>query len=218
MKHRNSIAFLTIGSALVLAGAAFAGDGGKHGGRGHHGGPMKHLLAQMDANQDGSVTREEARSAAQKLFATLDQNGDGTVTEAEASEGMRALRQRNADERFAKKDANGDGRLSLEESKMPERRFQRLDANSDGALTKEELSQAFAGKGERGSKHFGKLDADQDGNVTQAEALAAAEARFQRLDKNGDGVLTSDELRPPHKRERRGGAKGDGEKPARDAR
>ena len=37
-------------------------------------------------------------------------------------------------------------------------------------------------------------DTDLDGRVTKAEFLAAADRRFKRLDKNGDGKLTLDEL------------------------
>jgi hypothetical protein len=37
-------------------------------------------------------------------------------------------------------------------------------------------------------------DTDLDGRVTKAEFLAAADRRFKRLDKNGDGKLTPDEL------------------------
>jgi len=37
-------------------------------------------------------------------------------------------------------------------------------------------------------------DTDLDGRITKAEFLAAADRRFKRLDKNGDGKLTLDEL------------------------
>jgi hypothetical protein len=37
-------------------------------------------------------------------------------------------------------------------------------------------------------------DANFDGRITKAEFLAAADRRFKRLDKRGDGKLTLDEL------------------------
>jgi hypothetical protein len=40
-------------------------------------------------------------------------------------------------------------------------------------------------------------DANLDGRVTKAEFLAAADRRFKRLDRNGDGKLTLDELPKP---------------------
>ncbi len=41
-----------------------------------------------------------------------------------------------------------------------------------------------------------KGDADGDGVITRDEAMAQADARFDRLDTNKDGKLTPDELRP----------------------
>jgi Ca2+-binding EF-hand superfamily protein len=199
MKHK-SIAILALGSSFVLAGAvALAGDGhGKHEGRGH-GGPGKHLFAQMDANKDGKVTRDEARSAGERLFQKIDLDKDGSVTEAEAQTGMQALGKERAQERFTAKDTNHDGKLSADESKMPAERFTRIDTNKDGFLTQEELTQAFQPQGEGprakfGANQFAKMDADKNGKVTKAEALAAAETRFARLDANKDGVITQEEL------------------------
>jgi Ca2+-binding EF-hand superfamily protein len=199
MKHK-SIAVLTLGSTLVLAGAvALAGEGhGKERGHGH-GGPAKHFFAEMDANKDGKVTRDEAKSAGDRLFQQLDLDKDGTVTEAEAQAGMAALGKQRAEERFNAKDQNHDGKLSAEESKMPVERFTRIDTNKDGFLTKEELTQAFQPNGEGprakfGARQFAKMDADKNGKVTKAEALAAAEARFSHVDANHDGVITQEEI------------------------
>lgn len=41
-----------------------------------------------------------------------------------------------------------------------------------------------------------KGDADGDGVVTRDEAMAQADARFDRMDANKDGKLTADEMRP----------------------
>lgn len=51
------------------------GPGGKHGGFGGRG--------MMDANKDGSVTKDEAVNAALARFDKTDNNKDGTVTAAE---------------------------------------------------------------------------------------------------------------------------------------
>lgn len=42
----------------------------------------------------------------------------------------------------------------------------------------------------------GVLDANRDG-IIDAEEIANASAALKKLDKNGDGKLTPDELRPP---------------------
>src|SRR3546814_18006640 len=57
-----------------------------------------------------------------------------------------------------------------------------------------------------------------DLTIGRAEMLAAAEARFTRRDANGDGQLSGDEMRRPHKhrghrgqRGHRGGHRGHGD-------
>jgi hypothetical protein len=40
-------------------------------------------------------------------------------------------------------------------------------------------------------------DSNLDGRITRAEFLAAADRRFKRLDRNGDGKITLDELPKP---------------------
>lgn len=210
MKHK-SIAILTLGSTLVLAAAgavAIAGDGpdGKRHGRAH-GGPGNHFFAEMDANKDGKVTREEAKSAGDRLFQKLDLNRDGSVTQAEAQDGMKALGKERAEQRFAAKDTNKDGKLSAEESKMPAERFARIDANKDGFLSQDEMVRKFQpradGPGAKfGARQFERLDADKNGTVTKAEAVAAAETRFAKIDSNGDGEITHEEMKSAvhHKR------------------
>jgi Ca2+-binding EF-hand superfamily protein len=210
MKHKN-IAVLTLGSTLVLAAAgavALAGDGpdGKHHGRAH-GGPGKHFFAEMDANKDGQVTRDEAKSAGDRLFAKLDLNKDGSITQAEAQEGMKALGKERAEQRFVAKDTNKDGKLSADESKMPAERFAKIDANKDGFLSKEELAQKLQARADGprakfGARQFERMDTDKNGTVTKAEAVAAAETRFAKIDANNDGVISEDEMKSAvhHKR------------------
>src|ERR1700761_1088146 len=41
-----------------------------------------------------------------------------------------------------------------------------------------------------------RSDTDGDGRVSKAEYLARADERFARMDKNGDGQLTPDEMAP----------------------
>lgn len=55
------------------------------------------------------------------------------------------------------------------------------------------LSQAEPGMGGHGARLFEMTDTDKSGDISKAEMQAAAEARFEAADKNGDGVLTKDE-------------------------
>ncbi len=91
--------------------------------------------------------------------------------------------------------------------------FERFDANDDGTLTAAELPGKVR-------ERIMRADADGDGAVTPEELRrvrptrgAAGRARggfFERLDGNGDGTLTADEL-PEEMRERIMGADADGD-------
>jgi Ca2+-binding EF-hand superfamily protein len=74
--------------------------------------------------------------------------------------------------------------------------FERLDANKDGKVTKAEYDAARAAE-------FKAADKNGDGSVGKEEFAAYGDQRrgdfvdrmFARLDKNGDGKLTADELK-----------------------
>ena len=63
---------------------------------------------------------------------------------------------------------------------------------------------ACPGKGDakRGA-HFQKMDANGDGVVTADEHAAMAAQRFSKMDANGDGKVTSDEMKAGWKEKRR---------------
>ncbi len=46
----------------------------------HHGGPPH---VEMDANDDGWISRDEASAGATRVFADLDRNDDGRLTDAD---------------------------------------------------------------------------------------------------------------------------------------
>lgn len=54
---------------------------------------------------------------------------------------------------------------------------------------------AFASM-DKGLGHFARADANGDGTITRAEWVAAATARFDRLDTNHDGKLIVGEIPP----------------------
>lgn len=89
-------------------------------------------------------------------------------------EKMRAM----IDERFKKADTNNDGFLSKEEAEkgLPRvaRRFADIDADKDGKVSRQEIDGAMKQAGQHRGKH--------------------AEARFKKADKNGDGLLSKDEV------------------------
>jgi len=107
-------------------------------------------------------------------------------------------------------DKNGDGKL--QKAEVSERQaglFDRGDTNKDGVLDGTELKKLAADQaaapvappsGPRGG--FGRfdvasvaLDADQDGEISSQEIAGSATA-LKVLDKNTDGQITADEVRP----------------------
>lgn len=113
---------------------------------------------------------------------------------------------------FKQADTNGDGSVTLDELKtvlpgMTQERFSTLDRNGDGALTREDLrsSGARAGAGAVGARGAGQMlarlkqaDTNGDQRITLEEAKAAfpqvTQDRFNRFDRNGDGVISREDL------------------------
>jgi hypothetical protein len=106
----------------------------------------------------------------------------------------------NPETLFDQLDKNKDGSVAGDEvgdeqKKLFERLVRRGDKDSDGKLTKEEFVQ-----GTQDDKK--KKPADERGERGERRGFAAdPDATFERLDKNGDGKLTIDEL-PDQARER----------------
>lgn len=195
---------------IVFAAAtvASAQPGGPFGRR-----PPSPFLTALDTDRDGTVSAAELKRAAASL-GSLDANKDGVIGEDEARPqfgrggGREGGREGGAPDDLVRTllgfDANADGKL--EKSEVPERMqglFARGDQNQDGVLNAEELK-ALAGRQQqqdparRGmpmDSIRSALDTDHDGVVSQAE-LAQAPAALAKLDRNQDGALTDDEVRP----------------------
>ncbi|HEY9842402.1 MAG TPA: hypothetical protein V6D23_18210 [Candidatus Obscuribacterales bacterium] len=123
--------------------------------------------------------------------------------------------------RFGKLDANGDGKISLQEMQaQAEKHFTAADTNKDGQISqaeREQMAAAHAAKrqarmqaqgqqaqgqhkhqGQHRGQHkqgFKGPDANADGLVSRAEAQAAVQKRFTHMDLNHDGFVTQDELK-----------------------
>jgi Ca2+-binding EF-hand superfamily protein len=208
---------LILGSSLAIAGSAFAGaggcdTGGDEAGHGKRGRGAR--FAEVDTNKDGKVSLAELTASRESWLTQVDTNKDGVATQAEIEASFAARRQEHAQKTFSREDANKDGRLTRDESRIPSAWFERADANKDGALTLAELTEARrsaafdkgGSKGPGARKHQG-FDANGDGKVVRDELRTAAANQFARLDTNKDGSLTRDEFRPHgrnHGQHRRG--------------
>lgn len=96
---------------------------------------------------------------------------------------------RGSGERFDRLDANNDGELTLEEMTAKQAAMiEEADADGNGAVSKAEMH-AFR-QAKRAERNPDKND---DGVIDRTEFLNAAQDRFDRLDKDGDGLLSEDE-------------------------
>jgi Ca2+-binding EF-hand superfamily protein len=189
-------------------------------------------IAELDADGDGALSVEESEVSAE-LFNQADSDGDGFVTEEELLAMMQKVRPEGpppqeienielakpdgeelASRILSRRDADGDGVLTLEESGVDAAAFSKADTNGDGLVTKEELVAMVGGgkpegrpsamDGEMGPPPGGsvgdmaaaimeELDSDSDGGLSSSEA-GASEEEFDALDTNKDGVVSQAEL------------------------
>jgi hypothetical protein len=104
------------------------------------------------------------------LIMALDVNKDGKIDASELA---------NAPKILAALDKNGDGKITMDELRPP----RPADAPEPPADAPKRPAPPF----------FAALDTDKDGSISAAEMANAATA-LAKLDKNGDGVLTPDEI------------------------
>jgi Ca2+-binding EF-hand superfamily protein len=170
------------------------------------------MFSQLDSNHDGQLTADEIPDDKKRLFERLvrvaDKNKDGKLSAEELAAGLKP-RERPAapggpgspegrpglETMFKRLDANGDGKVTLDEVPEPRReRFKQLiargDRDGDGALSEQEFIAAGPGAG------AGSPDATQG-----PEGGGDVKRLFSRLDKNGDGKVTLDEV-PEERRPR----------------
>jgi Ca2+-binding EF-hand superfamily protein len=172
-------------------------------------------LKVLDQNRDGKLTEPEVRPQMQGRGGRGGEPGETAAPTAD-----------DIVKTLMAFDKNGDGQLSRDElPERMQGLFDRADTDKNGILTVEEIrksAQAAAtpasrgsgeGRGEgrpegrdgaRGDRQsfmridpiLAALDTDSDGEISAAEIAAAPEA-LKKLDKNGDGQLTADEVRVP---------------------
>jgi Ca2+-binding EF-hand superfamily protein len=110
---------------------------------------VESLLKQMDTNNDGKISREEAKGKLAEAFDKIDTNKDGYLDRKE----LRALAERML--------AQKGGPFGPKGPVGPD--FDALDKNADGRLTPDEL------KGTPWATRFAEIDTDGNGYVDRRE-------------------------------------------------
>lgn len=103
------------------------------------------IFERADANNDGSVTREEFVAARGVQFAKFDRNSDGYIDSNDVPQRLAARRQQNGggEMLMGQFDANGDGKVSKEEFvNGPTTIFDRADSDDNDVLDAKELAVA----------------------------------------------------------------------------
>ncbi|MEZ5895007.1 MAG: hypothetical protein R3C51_01280 [Parvularculaceae bacterium] len=98
------------------------------------------------------------------------------------------------DGRFSRFDADGDGKVAVSELDEKHKAFiEKADADNDGYITQDEMKTLRdERRSERQARRF--PDANGDGAVDWSEYEASAKERFDKLDADGDGSLSQDEM------------------------
>lgn len=166
----SNIGVIPMMKKILLSAAVIAGLGAT-GGMARE---AAHDFSEIDADGDGQVTRAEFDAMAKARFAAADSDGDGFISREEMAQ--------SAESRRADRVA---------------RMLERLDADGDGMLNAEEL---MAWGGDRGTsrvgRHFNRMDANGDDKIAPSEMAGKRDpaAMFARLDSDGNGTLSEDEI------------------------
>lgn len=187
---RLTIGTLAVAGAALLAASASASEG--KGGR----------WDKLDVNGDGQLTADEMDERTAKFLDGADADGDGAISKEE----MKTFHEARRAEHRAKRnpDKNGDGVADRNEFvNSAQSMFDRLDKDGNGLLSEDELQREGGRRFKGGDR--GDADANGDGVIDRTEWIASAQSRFEKMDKDGNGVLSEDEMsRKGERRFRRG--------------
>ena len=111
---------------------------------------------------------------------------------------------------FARLDANASGGISVDEAEGPlEGHFDQIDTDGNGEITGVELKASRAKRFERGIEMRERIkaaDADGNGAISNNEANEAGLDKliehFDKIDSDGDGEITKQELKNLSKKHR----------------
>lgn len=136
--------------------------GGQAGGR---------MLARIDTNGDGVISREENRAGAEAAFARMDTNGNGTI-DADERRGPQARAGQREQGKKMGRHGGGGARQGGIAAMMG-------DSNRDGTITRAEYDSQSA-------ERFAMLDTNKDGQIDPAEIKARRDRMAARMPHRGN--------------------------------
>jgi Ca2+-binding EF-hand superfamily protein len=161
-------------------------------------------LRTFDADKNGSVERKEYPGT-DGAFRKADRNKDAALSpqellalaEDELEDIRKTMRNPGRYDFLVCFDLNSDNRVTADEFDGNVVAFRKFDTDKDGTVTYDELFPERMARMEDQPKPkiedrsaIELFDADKDGKVTREE-YKGGDAAWVRLDKNGDGVLTT---------------------------
>ena len=160
-------------------------------GRGRGGPEGRGGFAGRGREEEGPQRPDPAEEAV-KTYLAFDKDGDGKLTRDEVPERMQGI--------FERGDANHDGVLTTDELRAMARTQQpAAGMRGEREAGRRAETEGRGGRGPAGMMRmdpiFNALDTDHDGSLSGDEITNAA-AALKALDKNQDGKLTEEEVRP----------------------
>jgi len=172
--------------------------------------PPDAYFEKLDVDEDDGLSLNEYAAGnvplvrtnrIESVFGMIDRGGDGSISRDE-------FRKKPEEFSFARRDADGDGKLSLQEfavwANTPEQRaerkrtFERRDTDGDGKLTFRESTHrpAEANFWDRDKDGEARLTLDEFKSSGRASELGdQADALFKLIDRNRDGRVSLAEYR-----------------------
>jgi hypothetical protein len=160
--------------------------------------PVEQWFAQADADHDGTISQAEFRADAERFFKVLDENHDNVIDGFEVGDYETKVAPEilpHVADGLTAQDVLTQNELAKagRRRRRPEDSVGEAVGNPKGALRDAMTGAALFGflaepEPVRGS------DADLDFKISHAEWMAAADRRFEKLDKNHDKKLDRSEL------------------------